>query len=87
MAVTDSDFLFRAAFAPGAMDTFLDDPDNMSNILHFTEHDEVEIYDAVNPNLQPDLSQAGKVVAITGAGRGVGRVSAGPLDVVIALSC
>lgn len=57
---TDSEFLYRAAFAPGAMEGFLADKDNMSNILHFTDCDEVDIYDAVDLRLRPELQQTGK---------------------------
>ena len=57
------------------METFMDDPDNMSNILHFTKHDMADLYDEVDPEKRPELRQDGNVVAITGAGRGVGRVS------------
>ena len=75
---TDSEFLYRAAFTTGVMGSFLDDPDNMSNILHFTPNDECSVYDEVDPDKRPGLSQVGKVVVITGAGRGVGRVSVEP---------
>ena len=72
---TDSEFLYRAAFTPGVMEGFKNDPDNMSNILHFTERDEVVLYDEIDPTKRPKLKQDGKVVVITGAGRGVGKVS------------
>ena len=72
---TDCEFLYRAAFTPGAMGSFMDHPDNMSNILHFTAHDVVDIYDEVNTDKRTELRQDGKVIVVTGAGRGVGRVS------------
>jgi hypothetical protein len=69
-AATDSEFFYQAAFAPGAMQEFLSDPDNMSKVLHFTPHDEVGVYDAVDHTKVAGLDQTGRIVAITGAGRG-----------------
>ena len=72
---TNCDFMYDAIFAPGKMENFLNDPENMENILHFPPNDEREVYDEVDPEKNVDLRQDGKVVVITGAGRGIGRVS------------
>lgn len=75
MAVTDCEFMAREISSPEKMEKFLNDPESFNNLFHFTEHDEFDVYDEVNPLKKPELSQSGKVVVITGGGRGIGRVS------------
>lgn len=75
MAATDCDFMARQTDTPEKIEKLFSDPESFNKLLHFTEHDEFDIYDEVNPQKRPELSQDGKVVVITGGGRGIGRVS------------
>lgn len=68
--------MYNAIFASGKMENFLSDPENMESVLHYTPDDERDVYGEVNPDKNPQLNQAGKVVVVTGAGRGLGRLSA-----------
>jgi hypothetical protein len=49
------------------------DPNLHVKAMAFTKNAYRDIYPAVQPT-RPELSQAGKVVVITGATRGLGRV-------------
>lgn len=52
----------------------LQDPDGYLKCLHLTPRDETDMYDAIDVTKQPKLKQEGKMVIVTGAGRGIGRV-------------
>lgn len=67
--VTTCDFLINFISAAGGMESFLAVPTNTENVLHFTDHDERDIYAAVDVDQNSELRQDGKVVVITGAGR------------------
>lgn len=67
---TDVDYMAREMMKP----TFVSDPNAFTNLLHFTPHNEIELYDAIDVTKQAELRQEGKVAIITGAGRGIGRV-------------
>lgn len=56
------------------MDKIFGDPDGYLKCLHLTPHDVTDLYDAIDVTKQPELKQEGKVVIVTGAGRGIGRV-------------
>lgn len=64
----------REAMSPEKVADFLNDPHGFVKIMHYTSHDETDVYDAINVTQQPELRQEGKVVIVTGAGRGIGRV-------------
>jgi hypothetical protein len=49
------------------------DPDLFVKAGAFTSKTHRDIYPAIDPT-RPELSQAGKVVVITGASRGLGRL-------------
>jgi hypothetical protein len=51
------------------------DPNLFVKAMAFTKNAHRDVYPAVDPK-QPNLSQAGKVIVITGATRGLGRVRA-----------
>jgi hypothetical protein len=50
------------------------DPHLFVKAMAFTQNAHRDFYPAIDPK-QPKLSQAGKVIVITGATRGLGRVS------------
>ena len=54
-------------------DTANIDPDEETKQLAFTVKNYRNVYPAINPT-RPELSQNGKVVVITGASRGLGRL-------------
>lgn len=71
--VTDSDHMVRIIRDPEAAGAFMTNPDSLNNTYQFTSKLEHDVYPSIDPtNLA--LSQEGKVVLITGAGRGIGRV-------------
>lgn len=72
---TDVDYMSREFMDPSKMQEFMSDPNGFVKLLHFTPRDEIDVYDAVDVTKQPELRQEGKVVIVTGAGRGIGRVS------------
>jgi hypothetical protein len=51
------------------------DPDFYVKLGLFTKKYYRDVYPAIDP-IRPELSQVGKVTIVTGAGRGLGRVSA-----------
>lgn len=71
---TDVDYMAREAMNPSKMQEFMSDKDGFVKLMHFTPHDEIDVYDAVDVTKQPELRQEGKVAIVTGAGRGIGRV-------------
>ena len=71
---TDCDFMFRSAFNPGVVQDFIANPDGMTQLMHCFARDELDVYDRVDVSVRPDLRRDGKVVVVTGAGRGIGRV-------------
>lgn len=73
---TDCDFLTRIYIDQDAMSRLYSNPDGMDNVFHLTARDEHEIYPAVDVIQSPELSQSRKVIAITGASRGIGRATA-----------
>lgn len=68
------DQIYRSILHPDKASEDLQDPDVFTKIIHYTPHDEVDVYDAVDVTKRPELRQEGKVVIVTGAGRGIGRV-------------
>jgi hypothetical protein len=62
------------------------DPNLFVKAMAFTKTAHRDIYPAVQPT-RPELSQSGKVIVITGATRGLGRVSTDPaLNTMVHLS-
>lgn len=73
--VTTYDCLMRSLAKPEQQQAFFSNPNSLHDPYHLTPTDAHEVYDAVDPLKNPKLSQEGKVVFITGANRGIGRVS------------
>jgi hypothetical protein len=73
---TTYDFVIRKLGTPEAQKEFLSNTNSLHDPYHFTPTDVHDVYDAIDPLKNPKLSQEGKVVFITGANRGIGRVSA-----------
>lgn len=73
---TTYDFLMRKLGTPEATKEFLANPNSLHDAYHFTPTNVHEVYDTIDPLKNPKLSQEGKVVFITGANRGIGRVGA-----------
>jgi hypothetical protein len=72
---TDCDFMFRIALESNVMQRFLANPNGMTDLVHCFARDEVDVYDEVDVSKRSELQQDRKIVVITGAGRGIGRVS------------
>jgi len=75
---TTYDYVIRKLGTQEQQQAFLSNPNSLHDYYHFTPTDVHEVYGAIDPLKNPKLSQEGKVVLITGANRGIGRVSAVP---------
>jgi hypothetical protein len=71
---TDCEFMYRAILHPDVMQNFLKDPDGMTKLVSSFARDEIDVYDEIDITKTPELRQDGKVVIVTGAGRGIGQV-------------
>lgn len=72
---TTYDYVIRQLGSQEQQKAFLSNPNSLHDPYHFTPTDVHEVYDAIDPLKNPKLLQEGKVVFITGANRGIGRVS------------
>ena len=71
---TDCEFMYKAVLHPDAVQNFLKDPDGMTKLVSSFASDEIDVYDEIDISKNPGLRQDGKVVIVTGAGRGIGQV-------------
>ena len=68
--------MYRAILHPDMMQNFLKNPDGMTELVKSFARDELDVYDEIDISKNPELRQDGKVVIVTGAGRGIGQVGA-----------
>ena len=73
---TDCEYMYRAILHPNVMQKFLKNPDGMIELVKSFARDELDVYDEIDISKNPELRQDGKVVVVTGAGRGIGQVGA-----------
>ncbi|KAK5162454.1 hypothetical protein LTR04_003728 [Oleoguttula sp. CCFEE 6159] len=73
--MTDCDNLLRRFVDPETQQRFFQDPDGVAGLYQFTSKTSHHVYVAIDPTKTPELEQRGVVVLVTGAGRGIGRVS------------
>ena len=76
VAATDCDSMTCALLNGETGHQVFSDPDGVTNLFHLTPRNEYEVYDEVDVEKQQGLLQEGKVVVVTGGGRGIGKVSA-----------
>jgi len=77
MATTTYDFMAQQLMTPEKQQAFCGDPEGFVKLFHFTKDDTHTVYPYIDPAAEGNkerLSQAGKVVLVTGAGRGIGKV-------------
>jgi hypothetical protein len=77
MATTTYDFMVRQMITPEKQQALFGDPEGFVKLFHFTKDDTHGVYPYIDPVAEGNkerLSQAGKVVLVTGAGRGIGKV-------------
>ena len=74
---TDCEHQVRQMATPEALQNFLNRPEALAETFRWSQlsRDEFTLYDEVDPKKGTGLSQEGTAVIITGAGRGIGRVS------------
>ena len=75
---TTYDHFVSALATPEQQQRFRSEPDSMNDLFSFTPSHAHEVYDFINPQENPALLQTGRVVLITGASRGVGKVGLRP---------
>lgn len=73
--MTTYDFMARRFMDPVKMQRMLTEPEGMNDVFHFTPTNEHDVYPYIDVRENKSLMQTGKVVLITGASRGIGRVS------------
>ena len=79
--MTDCDKLIREISDPEAAQRFYQDADGMDSLYQFTSKTQHDVYASIDPKTTPELGQQGKVVLVTGAGRGIGRVRKAPSQI------
>ena len=72
---TDCDFLYNGGLKAELFEQFMSGDSSFEKLVAYTPHDEHSVYDVIDVSRRSELRQDGKVVVITGAGRGIGRVS------------
>ena len=72
--MADCDIIVRQMIDPEDRQRFGQDPDAMDRTFQFTQKTEHDVYPSIDPSKASELRQDGRVVMVTGAGRGIGRV-------------
>ena len=70
----DCDHMIRSLTDPETRQRFFQSPEGPNEMYQFTSSTAHDVYAAIDPAKTLELGQQGKVVLITGAGRGIGRV-------------
>lgn len=74
--VTDCDAVVRKVAEKGGFEEFFKDERILQTLFSWTENEAENLYHDIDPSKNSNLDQSGKVILVTGAGRGIGQAIA-----------